>query len=382
MRRGVERQPCSPAAPPPVVAALAALLACCLATPATGVAPPPQLQMAQPALRLPPVAGGNSSSEGGTGADSGPSGLLVGVRLVGAAQRPVSADLALELPQGSAPLAPAGPGNRGGKGGAATGWAPADPAQLWVDPPQLSWDAGEAGLKWARVRSAAELPLTLVLDGVGGSTSSGGADVSAASVLHGQAVLRVRLASASGAAIAAAPLNATDVLLESGSRSSNGTAGGQAGASLPLFGFVANQVAYPPSGSDSSSSSDSPAGQAAIPVRLLAGQLRGPATLRYTLCLLPPSVPHSVQAPPQFLPAKAMQGFLRFLPAPAGSGGGSEQQAAVEQRILLPLAWDRIPPEAEYHIGMELDGMYGAQVAPQPGAVALHVFGTDRKSVV
>lgn len=32
MRRGVERQPCSPAAPPPVVAALAALLACCLAT--------------------------------------------------------------------------------------------------------------------------------------------------------------------------------------------------------------------------------------------------------------------------------------------------------------------------------------------------------------
>ncbi|KAL4452476.1 hypothetical protein ABPG75_008138 [Micractinium tetrahymenae] len=336
--------------------------------------------MAQPALRLPPVVGGNSSSEGSAGADSGPSGLLIGVRLVGAAQRPVSADLAVQQALGAALPALAGPGRRSGDSSVAAGWAPADTAQLWLEPPQLRWEAGEAGLKWARLRSTAELPLTLVLEGPGNAS---GADVAAASVQQGQTVLRVHLAGATGAAISAAPLNATEVLLGGGNGSSNGTAGGPAGASsLPLFGFIANQVAYPPSSTSSSRTggSNTSAGEAAIPVRLLAGQLDGPATLRYTLRLLPPDAPHRAQRPPQFLPAKAMQGFLHFLPAPAGSGdnsssGGSGQQAAVEQQILLPLAWDRIPPEAEYHLGLELEGMYDACVVSQPGAVALHVFG-------
>ncbi len=324
------------------------------AQPAGGAAPPPMLQMAQAALRLPPVLGGNSSSEGS--ADAGPSGLLVGVRLVGAAQRPVSADLALELPQGEAPLAPAGAGRRAGKGSAAAAWAPADPAQLWLDPAQLRWDAGDAGIKWTRLRSTTDLPLTLVFEGSGSDGSGGSADVTAASLPGGQAVLRVRLAGASGASIAAAPLNATDMLLDAGNRSSNGSAGGQGSASLPMFGFIANQVAYPPSNSSGQSSSgniNSSAGQAAIPVRLLAGRLGGAATLRYTLRLLQPDVPRGLQAPPQFLPARALQGFLRFTPAPAGSGGGSGSNmgAAVEQQILLPLAWDRIPAEAEYHLG-------------------------------
>ncbi|KAL4450153.1 hypothetical protein ABPG77_010822 [Micractinium sp. CCAP 211/92] len=368
-----------------MLAALAALLACCLATPAGGAAPPPMLQMAQAALRLPPVLGGNSSSEGSAGADAGPSGLLVGVRLVGAAQRPVSADLALELPQGEAPLAPAGAGRRAGNGSAAAEWAPADPAQLWLDPAQLRWDAGEAGIKWTRLRSTTDLPLALVFEGSGSDGSGGSADVTAASLPGGQAVLRVRLAGASGASIAAAPLNATDMLLDAGNRSSNGSAGGQGSASLPMFGFIANQVAYPPSNSSGQSSSrnvNSSAGQAAIPVRLLAGRLGGAATLRYTLRLLQPDVPRGLQAPPQFLPARALQGFLRFTPAPAGSGGGSGSNmgAAVEQQILLPLAWDRIPAEAEYHLGMELESVYGALVAPQPDAVALHVFGTPAGS--
>lgn len=404
------------------------------------------LQMVQAALRLPPVLGGNSSSEGSAGADVGPSGLLVGVRLVGAAQRPVSADLALELPQGEAPLAPVGAGRRAGNGSAAAAWAPADPAQLWLDPAQLRWDAGEAGIKWTRLRSTTDLPLTLVFEGSGSDGSGGSADVTAASLPGGQAVLRVRLAGASGASIAAAPLNATDMLLDAGNRSSSGSAGGQDSASLPMFGFIANQVAYPPSNSSGQSSSgniNSSAGQAAIPVRLLAGRLGGAATLRYTLRLLQPDVPRGLQAPPQFLPARALQGFLRFTPAPAGSrgGSGSNMGAAAEQQILLPLSWDRIPAEAEYHLGgsyplqghagavlsggacrrrrstracvglsvgrgpsstgtalclrcllptcpptrsfapprdagMELESVYGALVAPQPDAVALHVFGT------
>ena len=259
--------------------------------------------MAASALRLPRVPGSNSSDAGEAGS------VLVGVVLDGATQRPVSVRLEVLLPPAD------------GSDAADGAWRPADPAQLWVDPVTLAWAAGNASsTKSVRLHSATGLPLGLAL-----APAAGGRG----------ALLRVRLANASGAAVADAR-GSTDVL------PAEGKEGTGSGSSAPLFGYLANQAAYPPAAGDGGSGS---ADGAAIPVRLLAGQLSAPVTLRYTLRLFE-------QPSAQFLRTRDLQGLLRFDP-PAGNGSssGGGGGVSVEQAIRLPLAWDRIPPAAQYRVG-------------------------------
>lgn len=110
-----------------------------------------------------------------------------------------------------------------------------------------------------------------------------------------------------------------------------------------LFGFVRNQVVLPGE-------------QARIPVELVLGKLTEPATLRYNVSFLTPS-------DEQYLPSKALTGFVVFHPN------------QTQQNITLPLVWSAIPPHAEYRLGLELEGLWGAETKPQPDDVALHIFG-------
>lgn len=114
-------------------------------------------------------------------------------------------------------------------------------------------------------------------------------------------------------------------------------------AALPVFGFVPNQVAYPPGSSSSSSGggddvSDSGAA-IAVPVQLLSGRVSQPATLRWVVLLLAGSVESNATAE-QFLPAQALSGYLVFTP-----------DSGRQQLLELPIDWSQVPPEAEYRIG-------------------------------
>ena len=255
------------------------------------------VQMAQPTLVLPPPINSSSSSESSSNS-GGSSTVRIGVKLTGPAAQRVSVALNVLLPGGGA-------------------WAAADPSSLWLEPASLTWAAWEKpGTKFVTLQSAAELPLALVLPTSGADGKS-------------WPLLRVALAAAHGAAIAAAQ-NATTVTLEEGNSAA-------ASSSPPLFGFVANQAVYPPS--------DGAASAARIPVRLLAGQLRETATLRFSVRQLHP--PAAAGHALQFLPTRATHGFVSFKPAPVGA----QQQQTMKQWIELPLAWDRIPPEAEIRLG-------------------------------
>jgi hypothetical protein len=108
---------------------------------------------------------------------------------------------------------------------------------------------------------------------------------------------------------------------------------------------VPNAVAYP---------GDDPK----VVVRLAGGKLSAPAALRYKLLLQTPT-PEAAR----FLPAAAMAGVLQFRP-------GEEQR-----QVPVPVAWQRVPPEAQLRVGMKLEGVHNAAAAPQAGDVALHVFG-------
>jgi hypothetical protein len=292
----------------------------------------------------------------------------IGVQLSGTPRRRVSVQLAVLLP----PAQPAAAGNGSRNASSAARWAAADPAQLWLEPDTLSWAAWERpSTKHVTLRSATELPLALALQGALGAASGR----SAADLPPGQPLLRVALAAAQGATIAR-PQNATSLVMDTREMDSEEADGG-----LPLFGFDANQVAYPPS-SSASNASNASGGVARVPVRLLAGQLQQPATVRFAVQLLAPlGTGLSLQ---QFLPTRASHGFLYFRPSDAAAltanGSTAAQQQPLQQVeaqwVELPLAWDRIPPEAEYRLGLEVDGVYSARVAPQLGAVALHVFGT------
>ena len=278
---------------------------------ATDVAPL-LLQMARPTQPLVPAvaSGGSSRASSSSSSDA----VKVGVELVGMPAQPVSARLSLLLPSVAA-------------NGSVDGWAPANASALWLEPATLSWLAEEQGdikyvqLRWAAHGLAALQDALAALSGVGDSSN--------------QTLLRVQLASASGAEIATA-------------RSSTALQLDASGA--PLFAFLPNQAAYPPSADNSSS------GVTGIPVRLLAGRVREPATLRYTLRLLTSQTAQSGQQQQQFLPRKAMSGFLRFEAQLSGdqaaeAGSKQQHQAAQEQLIQLPLAWDRIPQGAEYRMG-------------------------------
>ena len=190
---------------------------------------------------------------------------------------------------------------------------------------------------------AAELPLGLVLaDGLyapASNASGAGASLQLTS-------LRVELASASGAAIDT-QRNATTVVLPRGAGGAPGSTAAADAGGPPLFGFLANQVAYPPGNSSTGGGS----GGASIPVRLLLGQLSEPATLKCSLRRLPGSSGGGGSGIwQQFLPTKAMHGFLTFEPSAAGKAGAAKQQQQ-QQLIELPLAWDRIPAEAEIRLG-------------------------------
>jgi hypothetical protein len=405
---------------------------------ATAASGAPQLQMAQATLVLQPL--GNSSDA--TAATD----VLVGVQLLGGASGPVTASLRLLLPPGNASASQPGNGpsssntSSSGSGGSTDdgAWAPADPAELWLEPSSLTWRAGEpAGAKRVRLRSAAELPLAAVLGealyaaaGAASPSDAGGsgapAGSAASAIAAGQPLLRVQLHNSRGADIDQ-QRSSTTVLLDAegggGSHGAQAVAGSGVGeaadAGLPLFGFVANQAAYPPTSSDStdgsssssSNTTNSSSGVASIPVRLLAGQVRGRATLRYVVSELGGTAAaggSSTRPQRQFLASKALSGFIQFdeaqaespaaapSPAPAtatsganptsgssttrsGNVAGSARAAPglqQEQLVLLPLAWDRILPGAELRLGLELFPVFGARVQPQPDAVALHVFGS------
>jgi hypothetical protein len=261
------------------------------------------LQMARPMQPLVPVAASGGSSRASSSDD-----VKVGVQLVGVPAQPVSARLSLLLPSVAA-------------NGSVGGWAPANASALWLEPATLRWLAEEQGsIKYVHLHWAPQ-GLEALHDALGVDESN-------------QAVLRVQLANASGAEIATAH-SSTTVQLDAGG--------------APLFGFLPNLAVYPPSTGNSSSS-----GVVSIPVRLLAGRVQKPTTLRYTLRLLTSQTAQSGQQQQQFLPCKAMSGFLRFEPQPAGdqaSAAGSKQHPQQEQLIQLPLAWDRIPQGAEYRLG-------------------------------
>lgn len=283
-----------------------------------------------------PPAAANASE------DASAASARIGVQLLGTPRRHVGVKLAVLLP-------PAEPAAAGGSGRNATGgtaaaarWAAADPSQLWLEPATLSWAAWERpSTKYVTLRSAAELPLALALQtALGASTSS------AAGLPLGQPLLRVVLAAAQGATIAR-PQNATSLVLHASEAEGEAAEDG-----VPLFGFNANQVAYPPSGSSSGGNSSS--GVARVPVRLLAGQLQEAATVRFVVRLLAPL--GSSLMLQQFLPTRASHGFLYFRPKEPAAANSSTATAAEPpqqqvQWVDLPLAWDRIPPEAEYRLG-------------------------------
>lgn len=290
-------------------------------------APPPALlQMVRPTQPLTaaaPIAGASSTAS----STSSRAELLVGVELVGTATLPVSTRLTLQFPT----LAP---------NGSITGWAPANASALWLEPATLSWLAGEQGsVKSVKLRWAAQ-GLTALQEALRvGALSSGGSGSSSGN----QTLLRVQLAAASSGATLAEARRSTELQLDT--------------AGAPLFAFLPNQAAYQPAVDATGSDTGSSSGVASIPVRLLAGRVSEPTTLRYTLRLLASQTAQQQGGQQlQFLPRKALSGFLRFEPQAAAAGASSKQrqeQQEVEQELLiqLPLAWGRIPPGAEYRLG-------------------------------
>eukprot|EP00887_Chlorella_sp_A99_P007510 scaffold2.g7510.t1 len=284
-------------------------------------APPaqqPVLQMAQAAVALLPNA----------------SGAAVGVRLMGPALAPVTANLtALLLPFRNASAAEDG--------------VVAELVEL-VEPASVSWAPAESGVRWVRVRSALEAALLLAEElPIEGS--------------WGAEQLVVSLAAATNADIEPAR-SSTEVLLVGADEGEEaGIPGGGGEDDAPLFGFLPNQVAYPPQSSSNSSGAGDGSGVPTIPVRLLAGQLSQPATLLWQLRLLTP-------AATPFLAEQAMQGVLQFEPPAAREG-------TVERSISVRIDWSRVPPEAEYRLGLQLHGFSAARVAGLQSQVALHVFG-------
>lgn len=204
----------------------------------------------------------------------------LGVRLQGAAKQPVRAWLSLAT----------------GRNTSAADWLAAEEAAVWLSPSELSWRANESGVRTLQLRSALEL---------------------VAGLEEGEALF-VRIGGADGADI--------------GDAASTQLCVGHCVAP-PVFGFVPNQVAYPPANASSSSGGSSNATQlAAIPVRLVAGRLAAPGTLVYQVSLLTP-------AAAQFVPTRSLSGVLVFEPN------------TTQRSIQLPLDWRNVPPEAEYRLG-------------------------------
>lgn len=293
-------------------------LACTVLEAAAPPAQQPVLQMAQAAVALLPNA----------------SGAAVGVRLMGPALAPVTANLtALLLPFRNASAAEDG--------------VVAELVEL-VEPASVSWAPAESGVRWVRVRSALEAALLLAEElPIEGS--------------WGAEQLVVSLAAATNADIEPAR-SSTEVLLVGADEGEEaGIPGGGGEDDAPLFGFLPNQVAYPPQSSSNSSGAGDGSGVPTIPVRLLAGQLSQPATLLWQLRLLTP-------AATPFLAEQAMQGVLQFEPPAAREG-------TVERSISVRIDWSRVPPEAEYRLGLQLHGFSAARVAGLQSQVALHVFG-------
>lgn len=373
--------------------------------------------MAQATLMLQPP--GNGSATAGD--------VQVSVQLRGRAARAITASLDVLLPPGS--------GNASSNGQPV--WTPANPDELWLEPALLSWQAGDPpGAKHVRLRSAAELPLAVVLEDAlyasGGSLGGDDDD----SVAAGQPLLRVQLVAAAGASIDSRR-NSTTLMLDAEEETADAADAGSAASPAasvaaqeaeaqgpPLFGFVANQAAYPPQGA-AANGSDAESSGGSIPVRLLAGQLRQAATLKYALLLLNGGPGWSAKQ--QFVPRRAASGFLNFQPP---AGGVEASEAALEQAVRVPIAWERVPAQADYRLGgcrrrcmpctgipppscsasgwpsgcaspvltapccplapnfaavvahplwtaaLVLEPVYNARVQSQPGAVALHVFGT------
>lgn len=265
------------------------------------------------------------------------SGVELGVRLVGTAPSTgVAASLAALL------LLP------GANASAAVAWGEGLVFELpgVVEPAALSWGAGESGVQSVRLRGVLEALAAMLGESEGWASAP-------------EAHLVVALADAAGADVSET-LAGTEVLMDEDTLGGEADAAGDTPGIDPVFGFVPNQVAYPPDDSNSSGSSASSPG---IPVRLLSGMLTEPATLLWQLQLLTP-------ATMQFLPSAAMQGVLRFEPpVPGGT-------LVTERSVPVPLDWSRVPPEAAYRLGLVLHGFHAAHAAGQPDAIALHIFGT------
>lgn len=263
--------------------------------------------------------------------------VQLGVQLVGSTSEPVQAWLGLAAPQQPQPQQEQAQGAGAVAVARAAGVQLLDGPEAWLSPSELSWSAHESGVRYVQLRSALELLSEL--------------DEGAALVVRIGAAVNADIHELRGTTI----LSLVDVAAQLGSGVGGGSNVAEADLDpeLPLFGFVPNQVAYPPArtsgssisrdGRSSSKSSDgSSSSQDAvhIPVRLLSGNLTEAATVAYSVSLLTP-------AEEQFLPSRALFGFLVFEPG------------TTEQNISLPVQWDRVPPGAEYRLG----GCWGAGAA-------------------
>ncbi|GAB4813156.1 hypothetical protein N2152v2_000202 [Parachlorella kessleri] len=243
--------------------------------------------------------------------------VQLGVQLLGTAAAPVRVQLSLALQDQQN----------------STAWLEAE-SEAWLTPTELSWGANQTGVQFVRLRTALELLTALdVEDGL----------------------LMVRLGGASNADIQ--PERDSTLLTMD---QSDPAAQLYVNIDTPVFGFVPDIVAYPPTSSTSGSSSgggrNSSSGAVQIPVQLVSGHLSEPATVLYIVSLLTP-------AQQQFLPSRALAGFLFFDPN------------TTTQHVSLPVVWSRVPPDAEYRLGLELQGILDVLIQNQTDAVAVHLFG-------
>ena len=240
--------------------------------------------------------------------------LSLGMELTAPSRQQVSVSLAL--------LARAGDGE---------GWLVAGDNAGWLEPSELSWAAGESGVQWVQLTCAPELlqqhqqqqqqqskgmgaRMAQPRTATGTAAANGGVGAAAAALL-------VRLEGAKGAEVASAAGEARILLAPS--------AGDEGDATLPVFGFVPNQVAYCPESTRSSSGADS-SGSADMVVRLLHGTLATPATVRYQATLLTPEAQ-------QFVPARAMQarGERQCASGCCGLSGGALGASGSASLLLL-----------------------------------------------
>jgi hypothetical protein len=124
-------------------------------------------------------------------------------------------------------------------------------------------------------------------------------------------------------------------------------------AGLPQFAFQRNAAAFP-------------CDQPKIDILLESGQITQAATLRYRF---EPFLDRYNPVHSSFLRSAGTSGFLHIdanATAPAGSVVGT---------ITVPIDWNQVSEDAQYKLGLQLEGFYASWTAEQNKDVAVHIFG-------